>query len=141
MMKPDLNPTDDTLRVFAWSGIVGLPLLTGIGLRLAGAFAWDHPALWIAGGAAALLAVAAQFGVLLPVRVVYTVLVIATWPIGVVVSTTLLAAIYYGLFTPLGLVFRLIGRDAMGRRRLPSNQSYWSDRGPARRPDSYFKLY
>lgn len=141
MIKPDLNPTDHTLRVFAWSGIVGLPLLTGIVLRLAGAFTWDHPALWSAGGAAVLLAVAAQFAVLLPVRLVYFVVVIATWPIGVVVSTAVLAAIYYGMFTPLGLVFRLVGRDAMGRRRLPANQSYWSDRGPARRPNSYFKLY
>ncbi len=141
MMKPDLNPTDHTLRLFAWSGIVGLPLLTGIVLRLAGAAAWDHPAPWIAAGAAFLLAVAAQFGVLLPVRLVYTLLVIVTWPIGVAVSTTLLASIYYGLFTPIGLVFRLIGRDAMGRRRLPASRSYWSDRGPARRPDSYFKLY
>jgi hypothetical protein len=58
-----------------------------------------------------------------------------------VLSQVLMAVIFYLVFTPIGLCFRLAGRDAMGRKFDPKKTSYWHDRGPARSPASYFKLY
>jgi hypothetical protein len=59
------------------------------------------------------------------VRPIYSGLMALTYPIGRVVSLVLLAALFYGVFTPLGLLFRLVGRDALGIRRR-DQQSYWT---------------
>jgi hypothetical protein len=141
MIKIDLSPKPEFLRQFALVTIVGLPLLTAAVLRIAGVFAWDHLALLVAGAVALLQCTLAFAGWLHLTRVVYVLLMCVSFPIGFVVSNVLLVAIYFLVFTPIGLVFRLIGRDMMGRRLEPSRTSYWHQR-PAPRPlASYFKLY
>jgi drug/metabolite transporter (DMT)-like permease len=47
-----------------------------------------------------------------------------TQPIGHVISTILLGFIYYGLMTPLALLFRIAGRDSLARYG-PALASYW----------------
>lgn len=47
-----------------------------------------------------------------------------TWPTRWLTTWLLLAAVYYTVFTPLALVFRLIGRDALRLRRRQC-ESYW----------------
>lgn len=42
-----------------------------------------------------------------------------------------LAVVYFGVFTPLGLVLRVTGRRALGRPRGAA--SYWVERPPGRR--------
>ena len=49
-------------------------------------------------------------------------------PIGIVVSFVILAVLYFGVFTPISLVFRLIGRDALHRRFDASAKTYWTPR-------------
>lgn len=70
------------------------------------------------------------------VKPVFIALSVVTWPIGWVVSHTALAVVYYGVFTPLALVFKLMGRDAMTRKFDPDAETYWEaynpDTGPAR---------
>lgn len=141
MIKIDLSPKPAFLRQFALVTIVGLPLLTAAVLRIAGLFAWDHVALLVAGAVALLQCALAFAGSLHLTRVVYVLLMCVSFPIGFVVSSVLLIVIYFLVFTPIGLVFRLIGRDTMGRRLEPSRTTYWHQR-PAPRPlASYFKLY
>lgn len=55
-----------------------------------------------------------------------------------VVSPVVLGLIFYVVFTPVGFVMRLAGRDIMRRRFEPGAATYWLDRdppGPA--PDSF----
>ena len=62
--------------------------------------------------------------------------------LGRVVSPIVLGAIFYGVFTPVGWVMRLAGRDAMCRRLDPDASSYWVKRdppGPA--DDSYRNMF
>jgi len=70
------------------------------------------------------------------VKPVFIALSVVTWPIGWVISHVALAIVYYGVFTPLALVFKLIGRDAMTRKFDPDAETYWEaynpDTGPAR---------
>ena len=81
-------------------------------------------ALWTVGGT--------SFAVGLPwpnaIRPLYVVLTAATLPIGLVVSAVMLRVIFYGLFTPLGLFFRCIGRDPLLLRRPAAADSYWQPR-------------
>jgi len=93
----------------------------------------------------AVIIVAAGFGILLSsfislkqTRILYLGLILVTLPIGWVVSLILLAAFYFLLLAPLGLLFRLLGRDALCRRFDPAAKSYWQAR---REPDSLDRYF
>ena len=57
--------------------------------------------------------------------------------IGSILSPIILGLIYFGLFTPLALIMRLIGRDAL-RLQRPTTDTYWT---PMNMPDdkSYYE--
>ena len=57
----------------------------------------------------------------------YLILTAIGLPIGFAVSYIILAGIFFLIFLPIGLVFRLIGRDALHRKFDPQAQSYWSN--------------
>lgn len=48
--------------------------------------------------------------------------------IGLVVSPIVLAIVFYGVITPLGLLMRLFGRDALRLRSNPALATYWRER-------------
>jgi hypothetical protein len=100
-----------------------------------------HPSViaWIAGSFAAFIALP---GIVFPelIRPVYMAAMAVTKPIGNVVGLIMLAIIYYGLLTPLAIVFRLIGRDNLARRR-PNAASYWIPKPQQRDPRSYLRQY
>lgn len=150
MLKLNLDPDRRFLRQFAWASLLMFPL---IGVLLT----WKFGApLWLAIGLAGIgVLVFAVEVVLVPLlddataallerlvpRTVFLVLTLVTFPIGFVVSHVLMALIYYLVVTPIGLVFRLIGRDALRLRQDPTASSHWVERTQQRRPSSYFKLY
>lgn len=74
-------------------------------------------------------------------RAIVILLSIVTWPIALVVSTALMTAVYFLLVTPIGLIARGLGHDALSkidRRR----SSYWVERSSAPRPPArYFDPY
>ena len=67
----------------------------------------------------------------------YLGLTLVTFPIGMAISFVLLAGFYYLLLTPVGLVFRLIGRDSLRRKYDRAAKSYWI----ARRESDDIKRY
>ncbi|WP_406698716.1 SxtJ family membrane protein [Singulisphaera sp. Ch08] len=74
-------------------------------------------------------------------RPVYLGLSLATWPIGWGVSHLALAIVYYGVITPMALVFRLLGRDAMTRRFDRDATTYWEPTPPDRSLDRYLRQF
>jgi hypothetical protein len=58
-------------------------------------------------------------------RPIYVGWMIAVFPIGWTVSRFVLAILFYGVFTPIGLLFRMIGRDALLLKLKPEADSYW----------------
>ena len=146
MIKLNLRPEPRILRQFAWIAAFALPLLGALFTRTGPWYdvtSWG----WMSTAVKVLLAIGvAQLALLLlGVRHVtlalYVVLATVAFPIGFVLSHVLIALIYYVVITPIGLVFRLMGRDALGRRIDRSLPSYWHDRGAPRPASSYFKLY
>ena len=106
---------------FVWLGFVAF----------FGAVAWfklGNPGLakglWIAAVAVPVI------GWLFPgvMRVVFLGMSYLAWPIGMVVSHVVLAVVYYLVFTPIGLVMRLVGRDPMTRTLGSETASYWVER-------------
>jgi hypothetical protein len=75
------------------------------------------------------------------VRPIFVGWMILAFPIGWVVSHVVLAFIFYAVFTPVGLLFRLIGRDALQLRRRPELESYWLPKPAAADVRDYFRQF
>jgi hypothetical protein len=61
-------------------------------------------------------------------RPVFRAAMVVAFPIGWVVSHLVLALLFYGVLTPLGLFFRAIGRDPLSRNYDLEAVSYWLPR-------------
>jgi len=48
--------------------------------------------------------------------------------IGTVVTFIILTLVFFLVFTPLGLLFRLMGKDFLSRRFDPNAKTYWEQR-------------
>jgi hypothetical protein len=59
-------------------------------------------------------------------------------PIGLVVSTVLLAVIFYVVITPFSWVFKMMRRDALARRLDPTLKSHWVEREQVTDPRRYW---
>ena len=62
-------------------------------------------------------------------------------PIGWTISHAVLALLYYLLFTPIGLIIRLFGRDPMQRRLDRSAATYWVPHNQDRDAGRYFRQF
>jgi hypothetical protein len=65
------------------------------------------------------------------VRPLFVAALVLTFPLGWLLALLALGVIYYGVLTPLGLVLRWTGRDALGLRLDPRRASYWEPRTSA----------
>lgn len=72
---------------------------------------------------------------------VYQRWLLAAVPIGWSLSALVLMLMYYLVLTPIGLVMRLCGRDAMNRRFDHDAPSYWGPHQPAADKRRYFRQY
>jgi hypothetical protein len=115
--------TDRLLRQFA-----GLCVLLFGALSLIDRYVRHRPAR-----AVVFLLLAAAIGIVGLVRpramhLVFHTAMALTKPIGWVVSRVLLAVMFYVVFTPIALIFRMTGRDALARRFNAGAATYWRKR-------------
>jgi len=145
MIQLNLRPTDRDLRQFGFIalgafGLLGL-LMYAQWLPLAGRLGWTGPiiayVLWALGGVSAVLSLLAPRAN----RALYVVLTLVAFPIGWVISHVIMAVVFFGLLTPVGLFFRLIGRDPLQRRFDPQMRTYWVRHRPAESLEQYFRQY
>ncbi|WP_165223248.1 SxtJ family membrane protein [Aquisphaera insulae] len=130
------RPDARTLRQFA-----GLWLVCFGGLAAWEGFGRGHTTAATALGILA-LAVGVP-GLLRPqvLRPIYVGWMVLAFPIGWTISQIILAVMYYGLFTPIGLIFRLIGRDSLHRARRPGQATYWAPKATPTDPRRYLKQF
>lgn len=72
-------------------------------------------------------------------RGAYLAMTYATYPIGWTLSHLVLAALYYGVFAPIGLTLRALGRDPLQRRFERGASSYWLPRSGSKSAARYFR--
>ncbi len=106
-----------------------------------GVVAWSKAEPTLARGLWALAGGIPLAGLFFPrgLRLVYIALSYATYPIGFVVSHVVLAIIYYLVFTPIGLIMRLLRYDPLTRRFDAKATSYWQERTNPKSIASYFR--
>lgn len=133
MLSPSWYPDQKQLRQFAIISLFGFGLFGAIayfrfGWQTAGCVLWAVGALTFVAGLASPSSI-------LPV---YTLLMLIATPIGWVVSHVLLILLFYLIMTPVALVFRMIGRDAL-RLRKPQTDSYWLEHQQRPAGASYYR--
>lgn len=129
-----VSTTNTTLRQFA---VVWIVFFGGLAcLEAYGRDRWT--AAYILGALAVMVGLV---GLATPqaIRPLFIGLMAITYPIGWVVTKILLIAMFYGMFTPVALFFKLIGRDALARRPQRSKETYWLPKPAARDIRSYFR--
>ncbi len=135
MIEINRNPSR---RELFWFGILlavfvalaGLILRLRFDLPRAGEFVW--------GVGAGLLFV---YLIAPPSRkLIYLAWMYAVFPIGWAVSHLLLALIYYLVLTPIGLLMRVLGHDAMKQKFDRQAPTYWEQHRPAER-ERYFRQF
>ena len=141
----DWKPPRRVLRNFGLIAVVGFGAIGALAFWQVGPFKGlsAGPAAWTAGVLWALAAYCGVFAVAAPgaVRPVYLVLTIITYPIGFVLSYLVMAIIFYLVITPVGIVFKIIGRDSMNRKFDPSASTYWIKRQPPDTVKRYFRQF
>src|SRR5262245_14682647 len=133
--KQLLNPTDRTLRQFAGLWIVFIGLVA-VRQELS-----QRPTVALI---VAILAVGiGVMGLLAPrlIKPLFVGWMMAVFPIGWVVSRIVLGTIFYLVFTPISLIFRIIGRDALALKPGSTNSSYWRSRPGSNDQKQYLRQF
>ncbi len=63
------------------------------------------------------------------------------YPVGWLISHLLIGLVFYLLFTPIGLIMRVIGHDPLQRRRGRNVQTYWIEHPDDTQISRYFRQY
>lgn len=131
MITPSWSPTERQLKQFACAAPVGFGLV-GWMLARFGLQPWWP---WTGAGFGLLL-LAVGLARPLALRPLYALVIALATPIGWLASTLLMLVFYYLVVAPMGLVFRLFGRDAL---QLRGGGSRWRTRPDSRDPESYYR--
>jgi hypothetical protein len=128
------RPTSSTLRWFAG---LGSAFLAGIGC-------WQLFVRENRLAASILLALAvvvAAIGIVSPMvlRPIFVGWMVLVYPLNWLISHLVLGVIYYCVFTPVAVFFKVIGRDSLARRFRPEQESYWSEKRCGAELRSYFR--
>lgn len=133
LVQLNWNPEDRQLKQFGWFSLVMLPLI---------AWFWGATAslIGIFFGVGALLTVV---GMLVPkvLKPIFVGLSLVLMPIGLVVAEIMMMAVFLTVFLPIGLVFRMMGRDRLQLTLDRNRESYWQPKEIPSQKERYFRQY
>lgn len=145
LVRIDWNPETRTLRQFGLIGVVAFGALAGLAHYRLAVFA-GLPTGAVRPTVMALLGCGVYCGLLAPLaprglKPLYLLMTLIGAPIGLVVSTVVMLAVYYVVITPVAVLFRIIGRDALHRKFDPAAATYWIRRQPPENTKRYFRQF
>lgn len=133
LVQLNWNPEERQLKQFGWFSLVLLPLVAwfwGATFFLIGIFF----------GIGALLAL---LGMVAPrvLKPVFVGLSLILMPIGLVVGEIMLVVVFLLVFLPIGLIFRIMGRDRLQLKINRRRKSYWQPKETPSQTERYFRQY
>jgi len=129
------NPSEKDLKYFGFITLALFALLGGIVYWSSGPFTVSV-VLWGIGVAFCVI-----YYLVRPLRLpLYRGWMKLIYPLGWTISHLFFGAIYFLMMTPIGLLLRLFGHDAM-RRKINKTDSYWITRKPETDMARYFKQF
>jgi hypothetical protein len=137
LIEVNWNPEPKDLRSFGRVALIASCLVAGLLYVLKGlAIQWVFVII-----AAGLLVFISSLISLEITRLIYLALTAITLPIGMAVSFIVMVVFYYLIITPVGLFFRIIGRDSMRRKFDSTTESYWVKHRPSKNLERYFHQF
>ena len=134
LVEINWEPTDRQLRQFGTAALIVLPLAAWWWGGASSCVFWTGAT---AGGAAALLAILRPASL----KAVFLGLSLLSMPIGMVMAELAMLLVYGIAVLPIGLFFRLVGRDPLQRGLDRSAATYWEPRKPPSGPASYLRQW
>jgi len=131
LVEIDWNPTSRKLRQFGAICAFALPCLG-----------------WLWGGSVPVITTLAIVGVALAIlglawprgiKPVFLTLMIVAIPIGLVLGELGMLCVYLGVFLPIGIIFRLMHRDALQLKTARTSASYWQPKSQPRDATRYYR--
>lgn len=133
MIAPNWRPGQQQLRQFAVACLPGFALIGYAVHRWTGSL--DLLVLAVVVGGVCCLVGLMRPGIVWPL---YAVLTAITLPIGWLASELFLRVLFYGVLTPLGVLFKLLRRDPLLLKR-PQTETYWIERRQQEDPVTYYR--
>lgn len=133
IVEINFSPSERQLRQFGAVCLVALPLLTWL---------WTRDSVstgWAAG--AGLLTAATGFAAPNFLRPVFVGLSLITLPVGLVLGEIAMLLLYFGVFLPMSVLMRIVGRDSLQRRPQPNRTTWWERRKPRTGVRSYYQQF
>jgi hypothetical protein len=121
LVSLNLKPSQKQLKDF---GFISLVMCFVIGLALLGLDKIPAIGFMIFCLVGVALYVLSRISVAL-IKPIYLGMILLTYPIGWVVSHLMMALFYYGIITPVALLFRILTRDPLCRCYEPDADTYW----------------
>ncbi len=137
LVSLNLNPTEKQLREF---GLAGLCMCVAIGLLLFLTNRIGLNGIFLAIGIGAALFVLSRISTGL-IKPVYLVLIVVTFPIGWLISHFFMGLFYFGIVTPVALIFKMLGRDPLNRKYDKNAQTYWISHKKKKSAKDYFRQF
>ena len=147
MINPfkEINWQPDTaeLRKFAWSLIIGFPCIAIVFFlaKWAKTQSVPEPRFFLLLGGIGAAAGVVSLLIRPLARLLYPVWYFLAACVGIVMANLIFAVLFYGLFTPIGLFMRVIGRDALNLKWKKSAATHWIDAPPAPPAERYFSQF
>jgi saxitoxin biosynthesis operon SxtJ-like protein len=136
MLPINRNPAEREIRTFTRIWFPLFVAMFGGVLWWRGASPLAVGLVWGVGAVLVALALASREAA----RIIFVGLMTVTYPIGLVVSTLALGVMFYLVFTPLGFVMRLGGRDPL-RLGARKDASHWLPHEQDDSPERAFRQY
>ncbi len=130
----NLHPDNRQVRNFGLVSLLALPLAAAL---------WTRGSLPAIVSAAAIGGLLSALGIAWPrgLRPLLVAINVATAPLALVIHDLVLSLAFFMVFVPVGLVFRLFGRDPLQLRMDRNASTYWQPKKPSRNVRSYFRRW
>ncbi len=134
MIEINFHPTDRQLRTFGLTSLLALPLAAEL---------WTRGSLAAVVYATAIGGLLAAVGIAWPrgLRPLLVAIHIVTAPLVLLIHDLVLSLAFFAVVVPVGLVFRLIGRDPLQLKIDRGAASYWQPKKQCRDVRSYFRRW
>jgi hypothetical protein len=131
LVEANWAPTDRQLRQFGGVCLIALPLAGWLWGAAFPTMAW----LAVVG------LVIAVAGLCLPkaIKPLFLALTLVALPIGMLIGEVAMLLVYFGVFLPIGLLFRITGRDALQLKFDRDSPTYWQPKKRPKRAESYYR--
>ena len=131
LVEVNWDPTNRQLRQFGGLCLLALPLVS-----------------WLWGGDEQIVGILAMVGLLLAiagfacprtVKPAFIGLTVVAAPIGFLIGELAMLLVYLGVFLPIGLVFRVLNRDALQLKSDRRSKTYWQAKKPPGNAADYYR--